>query len=105
MMFSRVFQGRLDWKNQPNPFRWFEGAPEIPLEIPSKSSIEKLPKYTNIYKTVATKPQVCCWYKFCVKSNGLISCFWIILPPGLLSLDFISGCSKFFDYGKIFYLA
>ncbi len=29
--------GYLDWATQPNPFRWFDGSPQIPLEHPVPS--------------------------------------------------------------------
>eukprot|EP01083_Nonionella_stella_P086605 240725_1 len=48
--------GRLDWKNQPNPFRWFEEVPEIHLQIPPPSSLGKSPRYSDLFQTDAVKP-------------------------------------------------
>jgi SagB-type dehydrogenase family enzyme len=50
--------GHLDWANQPDPFRRFEGAPLIPLPLLKPGDEPASPSYDAIYErgTVPAKP-------------------------------------------------
>jgi SagB-type dehydrogenase family enzyme len=41
--------GRLDWANQPNPFRRFDGAPLIALPLLGAAAEPLAPRYDNLY--------------------------------------------------------
>ncbi|HET6674845.1 MAG TPA: hypothetical protein VFG71_05885, partial [Nitrospiraceae bacterium] len=42
--------GFLDWANQPNPFRRFEGAPVTPLPLLKPEDEPRSPSYDAIYR-------------------------------------------------------
>ncbi len=50
--------GYLDWENQPNPFRRFEGAPLIPLPLLGHDDDPLSPPYDHLYRpyTVPSAP-------------------------------------------------
>src|SRR5206468_1241176 len=49
--------GYLDWANQPDPFRRFEGAPLIPLPLLKPDEEPVSPAYEAIYQADAALPQ------------------------------------------------
>src|SRR5881397_1643572 len=49
--------GYLDWANQPDPFRRFEGAPLIPLPLLKPDQEPVSPAYDAIYQADAVLPQ------------------------------------------------
>lgn len=49
--------GYLDWANQPNPFRWFEGAPFFPLPLLKPDDEPTSPSYDAIYQRGAILSQ------------------------------------------------
>src|SRR3970040_1100773 len=53
--FSRYARapGRMDWANQPDPFRRFEGAPVIALPVLKPDGAPLSPFYENLYRTGA----------------------------------------------------
>ena len=42
--------GFLDWANQPDPFRRFEGAPLVPLPLLKPEDEPRSPSYDAIYR-------------------------------------------------------
>ncbi|OGA58610.1 MAG: hypothetical protein A3G81_18065 [Betaproteobacteria bacterium RIFCSPLOWO2_12_FULL_65_14] len=50
--FSRYARapGRMDWANQPDPFRRFEGSPLIPLPILKRDDAPRSPLYEDLYR-------------------------------------------------------
>src|SRR3990172_12652667 len=58
--FSRYARapGRLDWANQPDPFRRFEGAPLIPLPVLKPDDAPRSPLYEDLYRpgAIASAP-------------------------------------------------
>jgi hypothetical protein len=46
--------GRLDWATQPEPFRWFDGAPQIELPLVA-DELETL--YVDLYRKERVAPQ------------------------------------------------
>ena len=50
--------GRLDWANQPDPFRRFEGAPLVRLPLLAPDDEPKSPEYEGLYArgAVASAP-------------------------------------------------
>jgi len=50
--------GQLDWVNQPDPFRRFEGAPLTPLPLPARDAEPGAPFYNQLYEpeAVASAP-------------------------------------------------
>ncbi|MGH7164927.1 MAG: hypothetical protein ACREIS_05305, partial [Nitrospiraceae bacterium] len=50
--------GYLDWKNQPDPFRRYAGAPLVPLPILKPEAEPCSPSYEDIYqpRRVASRP-------------------------------------------------
>ena len=46
--------GYMDWANQPNPFRRFEGAPLIPLPLLKPDDAPLSPLYEDLYRPGAT---------------------------------------------------
>ena len=42
--------GELDWANQPNPFRRFEGAPFVRLPLLGPDDEPKSPRYEDLYR-------------------------------------------------------
>jgi SagB-type dehydrogenase family enzyme len=50
--FNRYAQGpgQLDWANQPNPFRRYEGTSLIQLPLPGPGEEPLSPSYTNLYR-------------------------------------------------------
>jgi len=46
--------GRLDWATQPEPFRWFEGAPRVELPLVA-DGLE--PSYLDLYQQSSITPQ------------------------------------------------
>ena len=55
--FSRYARapGRMDWANQPNPFRRFEGSPLIPLPVLKPDDAPRSPLYEDLYRPGAIK--------------------------------------------------
>src|SRR4051794_29345962 len=54
--------GTLDWVNQPNPFRRYEGAPLTPLPILGADEEPLSPGYEDIYErgsVPSARPTVC----------------------------------------------
>ena len=49
--------GYMDWANQPNPFRRYEGAPLIPLPILTDADNPQSPGYRNLFQTPAIPAQ------------------------------------------------
>ena len=48
--------GYLDWANQPNPFRRFQGAPLIHLTLPSPDEYPYRPSYEDLYRAGSVPP-------------------------------------------------
>src|SRR3990172_6114090 len=50
--FSRYVRapGSMDWANQPDPFRRFEGSPLIPLPILKRDDAPRSPLYEDLYR-------------------------------------------------------
>lgn len=64
--------GRLDWANQPNPFRWFAGAPSFQLPLPPSQTPTTAELSTYVHAiTIIKKLRNC-------------SCFWLFVPAALL---------------------
>jgi SagB-type dehydrogenase family enzyme len=49
--------GYLDWANQPNPFRRYEGTPLTPLPLLAPDEAPVSPPYNDIYQEGAVPPQ------------------------------------------------
>src|SRR5947209_19096341 len=48
--------GYLDWANQPNPFRRFQGAPLIHLTLPNPDEYPYRPSYEDLYRAASVPP-------------------------------------------------
>jgi SagB-type dehydrogenase family enzyme len=54
--FSRYARapGSMDWANQPDPFRRFEGSPLIPLPVLKPGDAPGSPRYEDLYRSAAS---------------------------------------------------